>query len=48
MDRRISTGFNTVEVDSMLVEEILRLHLEEERHRDRSFSFVFVPFDSIS
>ncbi|KAF8446045.1 hypothetical protein L210DRAFT_2950950 [Boletus edulis BED1] len=35
VDGRISRGFNTVEVDSMLVEEIIRLHLEEEQSRAR-------------
>lgn len=39
MERRTSREFIIVEVDSVLVEEILRLHLEEERHRGRSFSF---------
>lgn len=48
MDRRISRGFNTVEVDPVLVGEILRLYLEEERLRGPPFSFAFISFDSIS
>lgn len=47
VERRTSRGFNAVEVDPVLVEEILRLHLEE-RSGSRSFSLVFVPLDLIS
>ncbi|KAH0838412.1 P-loop containing nucleoside triphosphate hydrolase protein [Lanmaoa asiatica] len=35
VDKRISRGFNTVEVDPVLVEEILHLHLQEETSRAR-------------
>lgn len=49
VDKRISREFNTVEVDPVLVEEILRLHVQEETSRGRSFSFAFTRrFDSIS
>ncbi|KAF8559205.1 P-loop containing nucleoside triphosphate hydrolase protein [Imleria badia] len=37
VDRRISRGFNTVDLDPVLVEEILRLSLEEERLRARHY-----------
>jgi ATP-dependent RNA helicase DHX29 len=47
VERRTSRAFNTVEVDPVLVEEILRLHLEE-RSGCRSFFSAFVPLDSIS
>lgn len=48
VDRRTSKGFNTVEVDPMLVEEVLRLYLEEEQSRGRSCFSSSVFLDSIS
>lgn len=48
MDRRISKEFNALEVDPALVEEILRLHLEEEQHGGCSFFFRVPFFDSLS
>lgn len=38
VEKRASKGFNTVEVDPMLVEEILRLHIQEETTRGLSHS----------
>ncbi|KAG9314475.1 hypothetical protein JVU11DRAFT_5272 [Chiua virens] len=36
VDRRVSKGFNAVDVDPVLVEEILRLHLQEESSTARN------------
>ena len=39
VEKRVSREFNTIEVDPVLVEDVLRLYLEEETSRGLNHSF---------
>lgn len=41
VDKRVSKGFNTVEIDPALVEEILHLHLQEETSEPKGLSRLY-------